>query len=381
VSVLHRGLAMMYVDRRLGGIEKWYLHPPPDYDMRVPDELRKCVVFIGVTVRSDQPDEPSEQPRYEGTGFFVALPSTRVDDILFTYLVTAKHVADNVEGDFWVRQNLVSGPAVAVDCSAAQWTRHPTDMSADVAVLPWPLQARVDHLAIPVDMMIPNRKDLAGRLIGVGDEVFLTGVFVSAYGKQRNMPIVRKGNIAMLPEDKIPTADLGEIDAYLVEAHSSGGISGSPVFVRETIQVPVVMKPKETGGEPENVFILGAGRHYLLGLMHGHWQIDADDVNALYLHSPEKSEPGVNLGISIVVPAQKIIETLDHPDLAQKRKAVEDDLLAKQALPTPDAVSRAVRPASESLPGPEPERLVIEGDWENAVRRGLQKGKPPKGAR
>jgi hypothetical protein len=30
-----------------------------------------------------------------------------------------------------------------------------------------------------------------------------------------------------------------------------------------------------------------------------------------------------------------------------------------------------------SKPGPEPETLVIEGDWKDAVRQALKKGKPP----
>ena len=62
-------------------------------------------------------------------------------------------------------------------------------------------------------------------------------------------------NIAMIPDEPVTTS-LGDIKAYLVEARSIGGLSGSPAFVRET------------GAE-------GTGSFYLLGLMHGHWGVPA----------------------------------------------------------------------------------------------------------
>lgn len=54
----------------------------------------------------------------------------------------------------------------------------------------------------------------------------------------------------MIPSELIHTDKLGDIEVYLIEARSIGGVSGSPVFVRESF-------PR-------------AGKHYLLGLMHGH---------------------------------------------------------------------------------------------------------------
>ncbi len=64
--------------------------------------------------------------------------------------------------------------------------------------------------------------------IGLGDEVFITGLFGYVAGSQKNIPIVRVGNIAMMPDEKVPTE--GEpMEAYLIEARSMGGLSGSPV--------------------------------------------------------------------------------------------------------------------------------------------------------
>lgn len=44
------------------------------------------------------------------------------------------------------------------------------------------------------------------------------------------IPIVRVGNRASYPEQHVHTLDFGEMDAYLIEARSIGGLSGSPAF-------------------------------------------------------------------------------------------------------------------------------------------------------
>jgi hypothetical protein len=53
-----------------------------------------------------------------------------------------------------------------------------------------------------VDHMILHRNyaltpDIAGTLnVGIGDEVFITGLFANYAGEPRNLPIVRVGNLA-----------------------------------------------------------------------------------------------------------------------------------------------------------------------------------------
>ena len=66
--------------------------------------------------------------------------------------------------------------------------------------------------------------------IEVGEEVFVTGLFSHHHGQSKNIPIVRVGNISAMPEEKIQTKE-HLMDAYLIEARSIGGLSGSPVFV------------------------------------------------------------------------------------------------------------------------------------------------------
>ena len=42
--------------------------------------------------------------------------------------------------------------------------------------------------------------------IDTGDEVVITGMFFSHIGQQRNIPIVRIGNIAAMPQEPVPPA-------------------------------------------------------------------------------------------------------------------------------------------------------------------------------
>jgi hypothetical protein len=181
----------------------------------------------------------------------------------------------------------------------------PTDASVDVAVYPYapPLET-YDYKAVHVNTFLTG-EIIQQKEIGVGDEVFVTGLFAHAAGSQRNLPIVRTGNIAMMPDEVIPT-DSGNIEAYLIEARSIGGLSGSPVFVRQTVA-------------------LGIGGFYLLGLMHGHWEIPTDRKNDSLMGNDLHGK--VNMGIAIVIPAKKILEVLNHPELVEMRRMQDETLL------------------------------------------------------
>jgi len=345
----------MLVDTRMAGENKYYLTPRKDINMRVPDEIHKCVVFVGVNVPSGNGGEDTLS--YGGTAFIVALrmdPSTR-----FTYLVTAKHVADAIEGkDFWVRANTKDGGSQIISGRGVHWWKHPTDAAADVAVFPWspPDDLDVERVMVPSVLTPEMMRD---KNIGIGDEVFITGLFSFALGKDRNMPIVRTGNIAMIPEDKIETG-YGDADIYLVEVRSIGGISGSPVFVRQTVFLDVHVKSNPQEKSP----LIGLGKYYLLGLVHGHWDIHEKDMNAPSSPVAPKGA-GVNLGIANVVPAHKILETLNHPELVAMReqKMIEKNSQEqRERMPTPDVDFPPVeQPSSEGD--------FTREDFENALKK------------
>jgi hypothetical protein len=308
------------LDKRIGGLTRYYFGEPEL--VNVPDEVRKCVAFLAYM--------DSKGMHLAGTAFFVGVvtPTPEYPLLSFTYAVTAKHVIDAIkensfDGKVYFRLNFKSENAKFISSKLADWRFHPSDESVDVAVLPIQMPKEFDHLFYPsVSFVTPELIKTQG--VGIGDEVFLVGLFVLHFGQERNIPILRVGNIAAMPEEKVQTGS-GDIDAYLIEARSIGGLSGSPVFVN-------LSGVRTVGG---NVMVGGTG-FYLLGLMHGHW-IEQPEPDTVVIDSRNES---VNMGIAIVIPAQKILEVLNQPEFDESRKRGLD-ILRKQKTPTADSKSHS----------------------------------------
>lgn len=276
--------------------------------MRVSDTVRKSTLFIGIR---DQVGEIT----YGGTAFLVTIPGEHKGS--FSYLVTAKHVLDQIkkqsaDGSFVVRANLVNDESVLFDADIGHWFSH-NDKDVDVAISifspPLEIHNTLDARFIPVSNFL-TEDDIKTHGIGSGDEVFMTGLFVNAVGASQNMPIVRMGSIALMPSEKISHA--GKlIDAYLVESRSIGGLSGSPAFVSATIRVAYPSKPQQ--------FYWVPGQSFFFGLVRGHWDIPPNRA----LLEAEK----VNMGISVVVPASKIKEILYMPEQIELRKTIEKRII------------------------------------------------------
>jgi hypothetical protein len=264
------------------------------------------------------------------TGFFVMLVAPVLPNgttFSYSYFVTAKHIAEDLKGKpiaFLVNQK---GEGIkTINLDEPKWITHPTDLSADVAVVPFPSVGGLDILCVSTNEVL-TPEAMKKLNIGIGDEVFMTGLFTPAPGVKRNMPIVRYGTIAMIPDEQMDT-ELGYADVYLVEARSIGGISGSPVFARQSVPGPVML----VDGIP--VTPLGVGPFGLLGMAQGHWDIKESEMNKSYFTHDRKR--GVNMGIGIVVPAYKILETINHPTLVDFR-AKHAMKITKRFLPTPES--------------------------------------------
>jgi hypothetical protein len=82
------------------------------------------------------------------------------------------------------------------------------------------------------------------------------------------------GTVALMPPEKIPHGG-NLIDAYLIEHHSIGGLSGSPAFVSEMALIPsVYQEPKKK--TPEKMFFSAPGQTFFMGLVRGHWETPAN---------------------------------------------------------------------------------------------------------
>lgn len=261
--------------------------------MPVAAELKKCVVFLGFKMADGG-------MRFAGSAFFLGDRNSKL-----TYLVTAKHVIDGIRSigleEVYVRVNGKNGESVWSSTRAESWIFHPDDRSVDVAMMPVGPTGDHDHLVVDTSMCLNQEVERANE-VDVGDDVWIVGLFKHHHGKSKNIPIVRKGSLAARAEEKVMTKGFGEIDAHLIEVRSIGGLSGSPVFLSLGVA-------RLLGGTVK--FAQNSQQHYLLGLIHGHYDVAASQVDDAFEHAPNSlSDEKINTGIAIVVPVEKILEVI-----------------------------------------------------------------------
>ncbi|HLL75892.1 MAG TPA: serine protease [Pyrinomonadaceae bacterium] len=365
----------LYCDTRFFGIERWYYGRPKDADLRIPDDILKSVCFLLVRPTNER---GQEYDHYIGTAFFVIIDRT-IDNtpysstpslapVRFAYLVTARHVIDNYKKagytQFYVRLNTNDKDSKVIPIPD-EW-EYPDDKAADVAVLPFLPDSRVFELyAIPTILFIgPHTISHPSLEIGVGDELFIVGLFSRRYGYRRNIPIVRAGIISAMPDEPLVQEteedEEGEeepylyYDAYLAEIKSISGLSGSPVFI---LFPPgrLAVDPLRPGLSLEDRWIF-----MLLGLVRGHWSVDQ-------VKTAGDSEPGevesFNTGIAEVTPIEEASKVIFGRKLVEKRKEQQGEYRRKHA-PTQDAVPPPERPLE---PG------VTREGFEEALRRSSRK--------
>jgi len=262
--------------------------------MIIPDYIRKCVGYIAVG-RDVEID-----PKFDlkGTVFFV---STGDGGNQSHYLVTAKHVVEKIKSTYgvdtiYIRINCNKNSCQWLALAISEFKFH-DDINVDVAVSKFDFDPNWDHLNVPESLFIDS-SNISNFEIGIGDELFVTGLFVNHHGQFRNLPIVRIGNIVAMPEEPIKST-FGDVEAYLVECRSIGGLSGSPVFH---------VDPTNYRGPMRAMFETHRVKYpvKLLGLIHGHWDQMSTQVDGIDSTGVEKN----NVGIAIVIPAEKITEVI-----------------------------------------------------------------------
>jgi hypothetical protein len=249
----------------------------------------------------------------------------------FDHLVTAEHVISGLllkNHEIWLRVNLVNGKTAELLLDPEDFRFHPKDElePTDVAVCPFTprihnentgegIEADIHSLRLTGDGSFLPTELFKKRYMGRGGEISIIGLFRSHSGNNRNIPIVRVGNIAALPEEPVWTEHKGYIKAYLIEARSIAGLSGSPVMAMPD-------------GALELAHALTKGQRVetaaaLLGLMHGHF--DVPNLNEDVVTDEEEPARGIHTGIGIVIPVDKIVETIQHPELvAMRKKAISE---------------------------------------------------------
>src|ERR1700721_1368759 len=183
--------------------------------MRIPDRLLKTVGFVS---RYDADGEGGSYIKPGGTAFVVGVLMDEKN--VLAHLVTAKHVAKAIEtSDGLIAMNGKDGVPLFLQTGSQKWFYHPTEEdSVDVAVMPFGSARFRDYDVEPIpETVFVTDQTIAEFDIGLGDEVVIIGLFTKFYGQTEVIPLVRTGNIAMMPKDKLPVKGFAPMEAYLAE--------------------------------------------------------------------------------------------------------------------------------------------------------------------
>jgi hypothetical protein len=330
------------IEAALEPVRYWRPFPWSTTKVRISNDARKCVVFLGDcdTLGTPEKFEPFATA-------FLMRPNAPLP---LAYLVTARHCVQD-RNPFWVRLNGETGSQLIL-IEDPDWTFH-EDPTVDVAVMEFPPLGEGRYSAFSSAWFsgrhVHGSKWQAELHFGPGDLTYTVGLFSYHRGESRNIPLVHTGHIAAFYEDeKIQVRDWSDrsnspkflrIDAYVVQRATLPGASGSPVFVRQT-QIAAGEKHFHTERGAQHQWQSDVptayGELYLLGLWHGSWEIDDVKRAGAVVRNPA--------GYGIVVPANKIMEVFGVPKLKDRmEKAMAERKAARaKTLPVADSLPRKI---------------------------------------
>jgi hypothetical protein len=291
----------------------------------IAEVFRRCVVFVYRKRAQDSAPGPW------GTAFLVVVPGREPT----FYAVTAGHITTPSDASGAPQQLYLRWPHKAgtpeefepidrdgweLDAESDLAIRRladapPVSRSRDSAEGYWPIFSQ---------QLVTDPAVHLGRAIGEGEDVFAVGLFSRHPGQEESQPTYRFGKIALMPREPVHIALPGsigmDVEAYLVELHSWGGQSGSPVFITDTRAHIFNELPIESGSTLPAV----------IGFVQGHFDIDrlarrtqgAEAEAHGYPAEVEELEGvrvPINSGMAIVIPAARIAAMLEDPQLVADR--------------------------------------------------------------
>jgi hypothetical protein len=294
------------------------------FRMNIGGHMVNTVVFIG--------HEDHTAPggiKCFGTGFLLGYESKG-------YLVTAAHVARQIDGvPFAIRMNRVFEPiSDLVAADQIEWHYH-LDKAVDIALIEFTATRELGFspLYIHQDKLIPKDPSKP-PFFDIGDLCYTVGMFHFLSGRNRNLPLVYTGNIALMA-DAHETVQIGndnggidQIEAYLIQSGAIKGASGSPVFVWSSMALQSIVEPHFP------VPRVAHDNTFLLGVYTGAWFMPPDSIVRQAVQARERDV--VPVGLGVVVPSYKILEILESDPVKKERNKMLRDHAAQQTAIRPE---------------------------------------------
>ena len=263
--------------------------------VRFPSDVIKATVFVGV--------EANGRFTPVGSGFFVTVSH---QEHSFPFVVTADHVVDLVDGDaIWIRINRRDGGSSTIRLEKRTKISHKIRAN-DIAMFSIDYEESLfDTRSLPLNRQRYDADRNNLWIEDVGDEVASVGLYSTHHGEERNLPVVRVGNISLMPGEMV-YSHRGYVLAYLIEIRSIAGLSGSPVYVN----VPPIKAKDGTilhlkecaGARPLGML---TGFHMI---MSSEDQIQVPQHRGEEIGSSENTAENINTGFAVVVPWERLLE-------------------------------------------------------------------------
>jgi hypothetical protein len=322
--------------------------------------FRQCTFFLVRKKKTAGGKQPGE---YCGTCFGIAMglngeEDPRSDANLgeISYIVTAAHVINGTRDgeELHVRVNTAEGKTHDIIAPVSRWKFH-TVTDVAVCAIDWPDDVALEVMLIPLKNLPKSMNDVAEKIVE-GEETIAVGLLPEIPGSERIQPIIRTGNIALMPHEKF-NVEVGtgrgagkrieNVKAYLLEMIAWPGFSGSPVIVYPN-------------RNPRNPRVFDYMAQFLvLGLVHG-LLLSEREVK----FSRETMTIKLGAGISVAIPGEDIYEVIvNNGDLRIQRAELLEQARAKAgktAAATPSSVKQDVNVSTEQ---------DFEADLRKATRR------------
>lgn len=268
----------------------------------VPNQMPLDPIFMHSAVRiiGDRYDPKTDRLARVaiGTGFLIVVPSDKVPDIGYGYLVTAHHVVEDqshveVEisdphepGGLYPRLSVTGWcqPIAGLDLALASFLR-PADYFAPALVLGENLVER-----LPDHWLLGSQFHYVGLLAPL-DRI-----------------MARSGTIGAVAQEGVVADDDYCYSAHLADCRSYGGYSGSPCFIERL--APTLTPVDASVSLPQGVGPIGGMvyRHLLCGMFTGHLEAEAPRSVAS------------RVGVGFILTSDDIWRALMTDDLVQKRR-------------------------------------------------------------
>jgi len=269
---------------------------------KIPEDSQQTVFYV-----YSNKEDARDGNNVGGTGFYAGIRSEKHPNIVYIYGITNWHVVFGESGASVIRVNRKGKKPDILDYDLVDWDFIPN--GGDVAISPI-LSIGDKHLMRYVQVESFATENIVKKLkINVGDNMFMMGRFVDHDGGKINLPSARFGHISVMPT-YVPREDHNNLNvkSYILDMHSRTGYSGSPVYVFRVpcADLDAINSGKNPWRFPPFLYLLGI--HW--GQFPEEWK-GKKGTDKIIFH-------GVS-GMSLVVPAERILDLINTPKLKAQR--------------------------------------------------------------